>query len=261
MNKTPRLSKTGIEYGDLSWNFYPGCLHKPQGICPVPNCWAEGMSKRQREDFHNPHLIPERLLSPLRHKKPARILVNFMGDLFGDWVDPEMLFNPIGNTVGWLRGAVFNTILACPQHTFIFLTKNPAGLLKWGRFPENCWVGFTACNRDILLSGCKVMQTVEARVKFVSIEPMLEDAWCQSSTLAFAGIKWIIIGAQSRPTVMPELEWVEYMVAVANKAGCRVFLKNNIKPLLATEINGQLVIESHNLWAFKFFKLRQELPE
>ncbi len=102
-----KLARTGIEYArsddgkpGYGWNFYSGCLHQPQGKCPVGHCWAEGMWKRHMgaaakkgitlPDFHHPHLIPERLLLPLAVKKPSRILVNFVGDLFGDWVDPEM---------------------------------------------------------------------------------------------------------------------------------------------------------------------------
>ena len=137
------MNKTGIEYGDYGWNFYPGCLHKPQGICKVANCWAEGATKRQCKDFHNPRLIPEKLLDPLSLKKPSRILVNFMGDLFGDWVDPDKKVHtlmPSGKAFisMSLKGWVFTTIEQCPQHTFLFLTKNPAGLLPWSPFPDNC---------------------------------------------------------------------------------------------------------------------------
>lgn len=87
----------------------------------------------------------------------------------------------------------------------------------------------------MLLAGCRVMQEIEARVKFVSIEPMLEDAWCLSSTLVLAGISLVIIGAQTKPYKPPELDWVKYMVDSAEKAGAKVFLKNNLRKLLPKE--------------------------
>ena len=264
MTAMPRLSRSGIEYGTHCWNFYPGCLHKPRGICPVPRCWAEDMSKRQKQDFHNPHLIPARLLAPLSRKKSSRILVNFMGDLFGDWVDPEKkmestLPSGIGTINMSLRGWVLTTIKQCPQHTFVFLTKNPKGLLKWSPFPDNCSVGFSACNREMLLAGCRMMRAVEARVQFVSIEPMLEDTWCLPSTPVLAGIKWVIIGAQTKPSRPPEAAWIETMIEVADTAGAKVFLKNNLAPLL-NPVNLQKLGISMAPFYTEDLKLRQELP-
>jgi len=76
-----------------------------------------------------------------------------------------------------------------------------------------------------------------------------------------AGISWIILGSQTRPTVYPKIEWVQEIVEAADKVGIPVFLKDNLKPLLATTVNGQDIIESHNLWACRDMKLRQEVPE
>lgn len=76
------------------------------------------------------------------------------------------------------------------------------------------------------------MSKVRARVKFVSIEPMLEDAWCLPSTLTVAGINWVIFGAQTNPYRPPELDWLEAMVEVADIVGAKVWLKDNLWPLL-----------------------------
>ena len=106
---------------------------------------------------------------------------------------------------------------------------------------------------------------VEAKTKFISFEPLLGS--CVKNTYSFAqslqnaGIKWLIIGAQTNPTVMPKIEWVEEIVEAADKTNIPVFLKDSLEPLLASKIKGHLVIESHNLWAFKYFKLRQEMPK
>ncbi len=84
------MNKSKIEYLTHAWNFYTGCNHWKTGVCAVgENCWAKGLADRFHRPFE-PTLHPELLLDPLRLKKPGRIGVCFTGDLFGDWVDPEM---------------------------------------------------------------------------------------------------------------------------------------------------------------------------
>jgi protein gp37 len=243
-----QLSKTGIEYGEYGWNFYPGCLHKPQGICPLPNCWAEGMSKRQREDFHKPMLIPERILAPLERKKPARILVDFMGDLFGDWVNPDMpltdIFPCVDEDDETLRDLIFDVIKHCPQHTFIFLTKALWNLKKWGRFPNNCWVGATVCNEAMYLKALKELHEVDARVKWLSIEPLYEELHQGHELLEWAGIRWVVIGAQTNPTVYPKASWVQNILVDCHNAGIcpshggGIWIKDNLVPMLEKEWPG-----------------------
>ena len=263
-----RLSRTGIEYLDYCWNFYSGCHHKQLGVCPPEfTCWAESITKRFKDRYSNgfePAFYPRAFLSPLSLKKAARIGCAFMGDLFGDWVNPDSKIRELPlsfetEDLGFslscsLREIIFNVIEARPEHTFIFLTKNPKGLLRWSPFPDNCEVGFTACNREMLKAGCYIMHDVDARVKFVSIEPMLEETWVLSLSLIVAGIPWVIIGAQTKPFRPPKAEWVELMVDVADYANAKVFLKNNLWPLLKD-------IKKYP-WAFnEEGRLRQELPE
>lgn len=275
------MNKTGIEYGDYGWNFYPGCLHKPQGICHVANCWAKGMTQRQRKDFYNPQLIPEKLLEPLSLKKPSRILVNFMGDLFGDWVDPDRrLVLPPEQSSEWidtvsLKNYVYQVIEHCPQHTFLFLTKNPSGLLKWGKFPDNCWVGVSATDQEKLYWAIQGLVQIEAKVKYLSLEPLL--AWVSptgwlikglSRYLKWGGISWVILGSQTKPTIRPKIEWVTEIVAACKKAGIPVFLKDNLNPIFADN-SCKLFTEYRDvLFTFKDFlsdgkiswHLKQEMP-
>ena len=247
-----RLSHTGIEYAvnpdgsqGYGWTIYRGCLHKQQGVCPVKNCWAEAMSKRGKWDFRKPELIPENLLLPLSNKKPARILVNFMGDLFGDWVDPE---KPIGQTVetgnaltrqGWricadvpLRRAIFTVAHICPQHTFIFLTKAPQNLSKWGKFPDNCWVGASVTDQPTLTMACDHLGSLKAKHKWLSIEPLLKSLLASSyiwQELYLGSISWVVIGAQSNPEIQPENEWVDEITAACEMLKIPVFFKDNMK--------------------------------
>ncbi len=289
MSKTKHLGHTDIEYAinpdgskGYAWNFYPGCLHKPQGKCPVDRCWAEGMWKRQMgaaakkgiilPDFHHPHLILERLLLPLSVKKPSRILVNFMGDLFGDWVDPNMqhmgrLEFPISQVFpkGWLmlnstlQNEIFTVIKGCPQHTFIFLTKNPAGLVQWSPFPDNCWVGVSCTNELMYARALTHLIAIKVKVKFVSFEPLLShlDTFLLKNTLP--AINWLIIGQRTPVSVRttPKIEWIKEIVEAADKAGIPVFLKENLKPLFQ-----QLGDEPAWMvgWENKPGELRQESP-
>ncbi|KKM07917.1 hypothetical protein LCGC14_1729050, partial [marine sediment metagenome] len=148
MNKLIRLSPTGIEYGDYAWNFASGCGNNVDGRCKGGgfNCWACPITQRFKDHYpngFNPTIYPEALLSPLYLKKPSRILCAFMGDLF--WECPE--FHPdrdITDELKWLtpdewavtgkwtlKETIYRVMKACPQHQFLFLTKQPQNLIKF----------------------------------------------------------------------------------------------------------------------------------
>lgn len=246
-----KLTPAGIEYGDLNWNFLPGCLHKPQGWCPLPNCWAEGMWKRRMAaaakkgvtlpDFHHPTLIPELLLAPLHVKKPSTILVNFMGDLMGDWVDPEQIIDVPDYESGVILqnhtlGAWIIFILkSCPQHRFVFLTKNPAGYAKWVKWPDNTWLGASVCNQKMLDEARKGLADAAASHKWLSIEPLLERLDFKPHLLSLVRseyrreIDWVVIGAQSQPKLIPKMEWVLEITNACDTAGVPVWIKNNME--------------------------------
>lgn len=182
MNKTPRLSKSGIEYLDYGWNFYSGCHNKKLGICPVQNCWAEAITKRMAHNYPNgfePTIYREAFLSPLGLKKPSIIGCAFMGDLFGDWVKPDerieaMMPSGKASIRMSLKGWIFTTIQQCPRHTFLFLTKCPWNLPQWSPFPLNVWLGVSATNQRQFDEAVKYLKDIEATVKFISFEPLLE---------------------------------------------------------------------------------------
>lgn len=161
-----------------------------------------------------------RLYDPTFRQKPAGIFVCDMGELFGDWVP-----------IGWQED-VFEIIKYSPQHRFYLLTKQPQNLPKFSPFPDNCWVGVTATNNRGIL-GLQHLAHIEARIKFVSFEPLLEQLYLyDGDVLRSCGINWLIIGAQTKPYKPPKIEWVEEILDAAGKAGIPVFLKNNLKSLL-----------------------------
>ncbi len=247
------MSKTKIEYLDYCWNFYPGCLNG----CSY--CWAHNRVTRFNKGDFTPKLRLELLLEPLKWKKPSRIGVCFTGDLFGDWVDPNKLLSrwEEGEYVFYhiqelrkLREIVFYVIGLCPQHTFIFLTKQPQNLIKWSPFPENCWVGASATNQTMHNRAIACLSGIKASVKFISYEPLLSEIDF-SGAYDLSELQWAICGQQTpvKEATMPKLGWVEEVVGATGKASIPVFLKDNLISCV-----GQYE------FALKDGKYRQEFP-
>lgn len=240
MNRTPRLGKSGIEYLDYVWNFYSGCYNWRKGVCPVEKCWAKGITERFPGHYpkgFDPTIYPEAFLSPLHLKKPNIIGCAFMGDLFGDWVDPEQKIHadmPSGkaSVTMSLKGWIFTTARQCPQHSFLFLTKCPQNLPRWSPFPDNCWMGVTATDDDMFMKALDYLQVIEAKVKYVSIEPYLSPIDRISLSVGLKYLDWLILGAQTKPAKFPEISWVEEIVRACDKAGLPVFLKDNLLELV-----------------------------
>ena len=106
-----------------------------------------------------PTFYPYRLDEPTRVKRPSRILVCDMADLFGDWV-PEQ----------WVR-EVLRVIRQTHWHTFLCLTKNPVRYAKFD-WPENCWLG-TTVTKQADVWRIPALLWAQATLHWVSVEPML----------------------------------------------------------------------------------------
>lgn len=252
----PKLTPSKIEYFQLNWDFFPGCRHYEQGKCPMKRCWARGCSRFKDPTF-TPYLIPELLPAPLHRKKPAIIGVNFMGDLGGDWVNPEEKISLIykntncSDSYRWsqtLQEWVFHVCRECPQHTFLFLTKNPEAWQKWGKWPDNCRVGATICNVRMFHTAIHALVQVEAQHKWLSIEPYLSPLRINRNLLPglfrAAGIDWIVIGQQTpaRTKTTPRVEDIRELVEAADCVGSAVWLKDNLATLLRQN--------NYNLYSF-----------
>ena len=233
------MSKTDIEYLTHTWNFYTGCNHWKTGVCPIPKCWAKDIAHRFNRSFE-PTLNLKALNERLTIREPARIGVCFTGDLFGDWVNPEELVRaPFHDwKIMPLREMVINIVKRRPQHQFFFLTKAPENIQKWGKFPDNAWVGATVWNGESLAHTNWYMAHALAKNRWLSIEPLmgpLPIIDLLPGLLKVDGIKWIIIGGWSHSKIQPKIEWVREIVEAADKAKIPVFLKNNLKPLIDAE--------------------------
>ncbi len=226
----------------FTWNPITGCLNHVNGMCKGGNfpCYAYRlattrlyhvyMADKNSDRFetvepHSPLNMPEpfvprfwedRLPDPLRTKggSPKGIFTCDMSDLFG-----------IGIPEGWTR-RVLGTIRLCPQHRFYLLTKQPQNLIKFSPFPDNCYVGITACDASDAVRANEYMALIQAKVKFLSIEPMQDwNLFSRTIEGIISYYNWLILGSQTKPLKHPPFEYVEEKVNAADRAGIPVFIK------------------------------------
>lgn len=172
------MNTTSISWTEKTWNPVTGCAPVSEGC---QNCYAKRMAQRLRGRCGYPAdepfrvtLHPEKLDEPLRMRKPSRIFVCSMGDLFHEDV-PGRFINEI-----WI------TMINAKKHTFMVLTKRPERLLSWTRtaakakgwpveeiWPDHVWLGVTAENQARADERVPVLLQVPAAVRLVSVEPML----------------------------------------------------------------------------------------
>jgi len=220
-------------------------INPVKGLCPVacPYCYARRMYKRFK---WNPEIRfdPIVLADPFCYPKPSTIFVGSTIELFGDWIKPawtEMILE-------------FCQRETNKRHTYIFLTKQPQDLPR--EFPENCWVGVTATNEHFAAVGLGNLKSVDAKVKFLSIEPLLH--WLDANFWArwFKDINWLIIGQQTPVSAKtePKIEYIREIVEAADKAGIPVFLKENLVPLIAGKGTPEGLF-------YEDCRLRQEMPK
>jgi len=209
MNRT----KNTIGWCDLSWNPIVGCKH---------GCWycyARKLTQRFKKIFPNgfePTFHPERLKEPWELKKPSKIFVCSIADLFAPWTPRE-----------W-REAVMDSVIFCPiKHTFQLLTKNPERI-PLVVYPKNVWLGTTVTNEYDDAKNIYEIKQRCAGVRFASFEPLLGRLpyWAN-----LKGLDWIIIGKLTgSKKVQLKREWVEDILHQAMDHDIPVFMKNNLSP-------------------------------
>lgn len=225
------MNRTGIEWTEYTWNPVTGCLHN----CPY--CYARAMTERFPKLFpmgFEPVLWPERLQEPLKLKKPSKIFVCSMADLFGAWV-PDSWINQ-----------VFGVVEASPvPHIFQFLTKNPERYHDFD-LPQYAWYGTTVDSPAALdrIDHLRYISDVDPDVTFVSFEPLTELIEPDLS-----GIDLVIVGGRSAangmPAVVPEKWWIQTIVDAARRAGAPVFVKDNagVDPIWPREFPDLVEVE------------------
>ena len=220
--------------------------------------WVGHMGARGDDPFY-PRLWPDRVTEILRghqhqswHKYPGRgIFVCSMGDLFGQGV-PKLWTHQVLDTIRIMQGG--NQHWYPTDDRFYLLTKQPQNLGYWSPFPDNCWVGASVTNAQEQSDAYVGLGGIKAAVKYLSYEPLLSNVVMESQFLEDAGITWLIIGAQTKPTVQPDIGWVKEIVAAADAARIPVFLKDSLRPL-RDETGILLTKDSEG-----YNTLRQEMP-
>lgn len=193
-------TQTSIEWTEQTWNPAVGCSKVSPGCA---NCYAEAMAKRLQAMKVNGYengfaltMLPIRLEEPLKRMKPTIYFVNSMSDIFHEEI-PD----------GYIR-QVFDVIRRAPQHTFQVLTKRAermAAFFKDNEPPKNAWLGVTVEDKKYGVPRLDWLRQVPAFIRFVSVEPLLEDL----GKLDLAGIHWVIVGGESGPKARPmQQEWV-----------------------------------------------------
>jgi len=273
-NCTPEGLCLGGLFPCYAWKLAHGRLKQRylgnKSIAPLPfEAGGGGFDGELRASFDPfyPRFWEERLYEPRDNKQSKGIFVCDMGDLFG-----------IGIPEHWTQQILLTAELS-RQHRFYLLTKQPQNLIKWSPFPENCWVGVTATTELSYVEAVAELANIEAKVKYISFEPLLERIRNTGAFMKSAGINWLIIGActgsyqemqmlrqwgncpdlrtmawGNKWTAQPKIEWVREIVEAADKAGIPVFLKENLVPLIA----GKGTLEG---LFYKDCRLRQEMPK
>ena len=231
-----------IQWTDATWNPVIGCSHASPGC---GHCWAERMATRCASNPVTPQyrglvrdghwtgetrLVERALEQPLHWRRPRRIFVCSMGDLFHGAVDDREIER------------VLSVMAEAPQHTYLLLTKRADRMRSHApRVPmRNVWLGVTAEDQARADERIPILLDTPAAVRFVSVEPMLEavdmSAFLGGPYVALpgdrvepsrnAGIDWIISGCESGPGARDcDLDWMRSLRDQCVAAGVPYFLK------------------------------------
>ena len=206
-----------IEWTEQTWNPTVGCTKISPGC---KHCYAEAMAHRLQamgtpgyEKGFELVVLPQRLDDPLKRKKPTTYFVNSMSDLFHDLVPDEHI------------EAVFRVIQQTPHHTYQILTKRAARMARYFKTrpaPTNAWLGVSVENCKQGVPRINHLRKVPAHIRFLSVEPLLEDV----GELDLTNIHWVIVGGESGPKARPmKQEWADSVRAQCEEQEVAFFFK------------------------------------
>lgn len=222
-------SNSHIEWTDLTWNPVAGCNVASSGCT---NCYAMRMAARLQAMGHAKYAGTTRksgdryvwtgrvnidessLTAPLEWRRPKRIFVNSMSDLFHDDVPDEFIQR------------VWEVMLACPQHHFQILTKRTqrmADMFAAGAIAPfaNIWVGTSVENEEVA-ERVTELRRIKGATLFISFEPLIGPI----SEIDLRGVHWAIVGGESGPRARPmEEHWVEKLYEICRRDDVAFFFK------------------------------------
>jgi protein gp37 len=210
-----------IEWTDATWNPVRGCTKISPGC---KHCYAEVFAERFRGVKGHPYeqgfdlrLVPSKLEEPLRWKTSKMIFVNSMSDLFHDQVPDEYI------------ESVAEVMVKAHWHTYQVLTKRSARLrqllqtrLRFAALQNHIWWGVSVEDRHYGVPRIDDLRGAPAHVRFLSIEPLLEDV----GILDLSAIHWVIVGGESGHGARPmQKGWVTSIQQQCNRSGIPFFFK------------------------------------
>ena len=212
------MRETKISWTTTTWNPVHGCSKVSPGC---DRCYAETLSLRygwtQKEwtgdnATENVQLKPHKLREPYKYKEPCRVFVNSMSDLYHPQIPDKYL------------AQVFAVMNDLPQHTFQVLTKRPRRAAKYpGPWSENIWQGVSVEDRKRLFR-IDQLRECPAKVRFLSLEPLLENL----GELDLSGIHWVIVGGESGKDYRPmPHEWARDIRDQCVEKGVAFFFKQS----------------------------------
>jgi len=218
-----------IEWTDVTWNPVAGCTIASSGCS---NCYAMRMAARLQAMGHQKYqgttrksagrfvwtgrvnLDEASLSAPLEWRRPKRIFVNSMSDLFHADVPDAFIRR------------VWDVMAECPQHHFQVLTKRPdrmAALFASGkiRVQQNVWIG-TSVESSEVAERVRHLVAIERATLFVSFEPLIDEI----KEIDLRGVHWAIVGGESGPRARPmEEAWVERLYQICRRDDVAFFFK------------------------------------
>ena len=196
--------RSKIEWTDATWNPVRGCTKISPGCT---HCYAAVFAERFRGVKNHPYeqgfdlrLVPEKLREPLKWRSPRRVFVNSMSDLFHESVPDDYI------------GSVIETMLQADWHTYQVLTKRSDRMchllstrFKTAAARPHIWWGVSVENKKHGLPRIEHLRLAPAAIRFLSIEPLLEDL----GQIDLSQMHWVIVGGESGFGARPmNREWV-----------------------------------------------------
>jgi protein gp37 len=262
-------STSAIEWTDKTWNPVRGCARVSAGC---EHCYAERVAYRFGQAPGSPYeglttlgkhgprwvgrarFVPDMLGEPLKWRKPQRVFVNSMSDLFHEDITDEQI------------AQVFTVMAISGRHTFQILTKRPARVLRWFEWASesyalatvkphklwplpNVWLGASCEDQDAARNRIPLLRRCPAAVHFVSLEPLLGpidiERWLEWTPVGpdadgeshlLPPLRWVIVGGESGPGARPcDTNWMRSIVRQCAQAEVPCFVKQ-LGACLQTEL-------------------------
>ena len=225
---------TKIEWAEETWNPVTGCTKVSPGCTKVSpgckHCYAETQAERFRGTKAFPNgfdltLKPERLEQPQRWKKPRRIFVNSMSDLFHEGIDDQYII------------LTYEIMRSTTRHEYLVLTKRAERMREMlttglGVYMHpNIWHGVSVENQDYALRRIPDLCDVPSPVRFLSCEPLLGPL---DLTPWLHELQWVIVGGESGRGKRPiDLDWAREIRDQCAAGGVPFFMKqvDKVQPI------------------------------